>query len=159
MTGTGHPATSALPRATQAPRAPQPIRLPRLRRRTLTTLGVVAIVAIIALNVGRQSFLGWSIDQQAAELEAQVAAAEAENAELQRLVQYLQSDAFITAEARRLRNVGYPGEQVLIIPPDSLAPAPATSDGETTAERPLLEQWVELFFGTAARESPDESTP
>jgi cell division protein FtsB len=151
MTGTGHPATPALPRATPAPRAPQPIRLPRLRRRTLTTLAVVAVIAVIALNVGRQSFLGWSIDQQAADLEAQVAAAEAENAELQRLVEYLQSDAFVTTEARRLRNVGYPGEQVLIIPPDAIVPTPATGDGAVEADRPLLERWLELFFGAPAR--------
>ena len=148
MTGTGHPATHALPRE---PREPAPLRLPRIRRRTLTTLAVVAVVAVVALNVGRQSFLGWSIDQQAAQLEAQVAAAEAENAELQRLVEYLQSDAFITAEARRLRNVGYPGEQVLIIPPDAFVPAPATTDDKPVPERPRLEQWLELFFGTTSR--------
>jgi cell division protein FtsB len=148
MTGTGHPATHALPRE---PRGPAPLRLPRIRRRTLTTLAVVAVVAVIALNVGRQSFLGWSIDQQAAQLEAQVAAAEAENAELQRLVEYLQSDAFITAEARRLRNVGYPGEQVLIIPPDAFVPAPTTTDDKPAPERPLLEQWLELFFETTSR--------
>jgi cell division protein FtsB len=147
MTGTGHPATPALPRATQAPRAPQPIRLPRIRRRTLTTLAVVAIVAVIALNVGRQSFVGWSIDQQAAQLEAQVAAAEAENAELQRLVEYLQSDAFVTAEARRLRNLGYPGEQVLIIPPDAFAPSTGGAAAEPIADTPILERWLTLFFG------------
>jgi cell division protein FtsB len=127
------------------------MRLPRIRRRTLTTLGVIAIIAVIALNVGRQSFLGWSIDQQAAELEAQVAAAEAENAELQRLVEYLQSDAFVTAEARRLRNVGYPGEQVLIIPADAFVPTPATTDAEPVDDRPLLERWLELFFGESPR--------
>lgn len=149
MTGTGHPATPALPRAPRAPTPPQ-LRVPRIRRRTLTTLGVIALVAVVALNVGRQSFLGWSIDQQAAQLEAQVTAAEAENAELQRLVAYLQSDAFITAEARRLRNVGYPGEQVMIIPPEAVVPAPATTSDEPLAERPLLEQWLELFFGTTS---------
>jgi cell division protein FtsB len=151
MTGTGHPATPALPRASQAPRAPTPIRLPRIRRRSLTTLAVVAVIGIIALNVGRQSFLGWSIDQQAEQLQAQVEAAEAENAELQRLVEYLQSDAFITAEARRLRNVGYPGEQVLIIPPEAVVPPPETTDSAPPAEQPLLEQWLELFFGSTSR--------
>ena len=148
MTGTGHPATSALPRT---PRAPAPFRLPRLRRRSLTTLAVVAIIAVVALNVARQSFLGWSIDQQAADLEAQVAAAEAENAELRRLVEYLQSDAFVTAEARRLRNVGYPGEQVLIIPADAFVPTPATTGDVPAADPPLLERWLELFFGSPAR--------
>jgi cell division protein FtsB len=147
MTGTGHPATPALARTPQAPRAPQPFLLPRLRRRNLTTLGIVAVIAVIALNVGRQSFVGWSIDQQAADLEAQVAAAEAENLELQRLVEYLQSDAFVTAEARRLRNVGYPGEQVLIIPPDAVVPVPGETIEPAAVERPILERWIQLFFG------------
>jgi cell division protein FtsB len=107
----------------------------------------VAVIAVIALNVGRQSFVGWSIDQQAADLEAQVAAAEAENLELQRLVEYLQSDAFVTAEARRLRNVGYPGEQVLIVPPDAVVPVPGETIEPAAVERPILERWIQLFFG------------
>jgi cell division protein FtsB len=148
MTGTGHPATPALPRA---PRATTPFRLPRIRRRTLTTLAVVAVIAVIALNVGRQSFLGWSVEQQAADLQAQVEAAQAENAALQRYVEYLQSDAYVTAEARRLRNLGYAGEQVLIIPPGAAVPVPDSFADVPVAEQPLLEQWLELFFGSDAR--------
>jgi cell division protein FtsB len=147
MTGPGHPATTTLPRA---PRAPTPLRLPRIRRRTLTTLAVVAVIGIIALNVGRQSFLGFSIEQQAADLEAQVEAAQAENAALQSYVAYLQSDAYVTAEARRLRNLGYSGEQVLIIPPGAAVPIPADEAQAPAAEKPLLEQWLALFFGGAA---------
>ena len=145
MTGLGHPATQ---RAT--PPAPPVIRLPRLRRRALTSLMVVAIIGLVALNVGRQAFVGWSIDQQAAELEAQVAAAEAENAALQRQLEYLQSDAYVTAEARRLRNLGYPGEQLLIIPPGATVPAPAEASAPPADDRPMLERWIDLFFGPAS---------
>ena len=149
MTGLGHPATSTLPRA---PRAPTPVRLPRLRRRTLTTLAVVAVIGVIALNVGRQSFLGFTIEQQAADLQAQVEAAQAENAALQAYVDYLRSDAYVTAEARRLRNMGYSGEQVLIIPPGAAVPVPpGEAAAAITEERPLLEQWFELFFGASPR--------
>jgi cell division protein FtsB len=151
MTGTGHPATPALPRA---PRAPTPLRLPRLRRRTFTTLAVVVVVGIVALNVGRQSFLGLSVEQQAADLQAQVEAAQAENAALQRYVAYLQSDAYVTAEARRLRNLGYAGEQVLIIPPGAAVPVPGGEVQAPVEVKPLLEQWVELFFGAAPAAHP-----
>lgn len=123
------------------------MRLPRLRRRTLVTLLVVGAVAVVAFNVGRQAFLGWSIGQQASSLEAQVSAAEAENAALQRQLEYLQSDAYVTAEARRLRNLGYPGEQILIIPPGATVPAPAETVGQPVDKRPMLERWIELFFG------------
>jgi hypothetical protein len=53
----------------------------------------------------------------------------------------------VTAEARRLRNLGYPGEQILIIPPGASVPSPATGDGPSVDERPMLERWIELFVG------------
>jgi len=107
---------------------------------------IVGVVALIAFNVGRQAFLGWSIGEQAGSLEAQVAAAEAENAALQRQLEYLQSDAYVTAEARRLRNLGYPGEQLLIIPTGTaVAPANGTSSAAVD-DRPMFERWMDLFF-------------
>jgi cell division protein FtsB len=138
-----------VPGAQRAPQAPRPLRLPRLRRRTLVALLIVGAVALVAFNVGRQAFVGWSVGQQADSLEAQLAAAEAESAALQRQLEYLQSDAYVTAEARRLRNLGYPGEQILIIPPGATVPPPATSQAATEPDRPLLERWAELFFGSA----------
>ena len=144
MTGIGHPART-IPRA--APPAARPFRLPRLRRRTLTTLIVVAAVGLIAFNVGRQAFVGWSISQQAESLEDQVAAVEAENAALQRQLEYLQSVAYVTAEARRLRNLGYPGEQILIIPPGAAVPSSVSGEVPAPEELPMLDRWIELFFG------------
>lgn len=131
----------------ELPPAPPPLRLPRLRRRTLITLLVVASVGLIAFNVGRQAFVGLAIGQQAESLADQVAAAEAENAALQRQLEYLQSDAYVTAEARRLRDLGYPGEQILIIPPGAQVPAPPDSYTPPADERPMLERWIELFLG------------
>ncbi|MGH2488071.1 MAG: septum formation initiator family protein [Candidatus Limnocylindria bacterium] len=144
MTGIGHPA-AAVPRTSPPP--PRPFRMPRVRRRTLTTLIVVGAVGLVAFNVGRQAFVGWSVGQEAASLEAQVAAAEAENATLQRQLEYLQSDAYVTAEARRLRNLGYPGEQILIIPPGASVPSADAGQVPAPEDRPLLERWIELFFG------------
>ncbi len=107
----------------------------------------VAVVVLIAFNVGRQAFLGWSVGEQADSLAEQVAAAEAENAALQRQLEYLQSDAYVTVEARRLRNLGYPGEQVLIIPPGATIPAPAGGEAAAPKDPPMLERWAAVFFG------------
>lgn len=110
---------------------------------------VVVIIGIfLAVQFGRQVYANWEIGQQAAAIEAQIAAVEAENEELERELEYLQSEAYISAEARRLENLGAPGEEVLIIPPGAEEPLPE----ELTAvepPKPLLEQWVELFFGPA----------
>jgi len=119
-----------------------------------TVLAVIGVVALVALNVGRQAFVGWTTDGQAAQLAAQVAAAEEENAVLQRQLDYLQSDAYVTVEARRLGNVGYPGEQILIIPAGATAPAPATSYPEAAKETPMLERWLALFFGGGSGTTP-----
>jgi Septum formation initiator len=107
---------------------------------------IAGVVALIAFNVGRQAFLGWSIGEQAGSLEAQVAAAQAENAALQRQLEYLQSDAYVTAEARRLRNLGYPGEQLLIIPTGTAVPPAIESATTEVDERPMLDRWLDLFF-------------
>lgn len=136
---------------TAATRARPPARRPslrvRLRRRTFVALMVAGVVAIVAFNVGRQAFVGWSIDQQATDLQAQVEAAEAENAALQRQLEYLRSDAYVTAEARRLRTVGYPGEQVLVIPPGATVEAPSSTTSTPVDDTPMLQRWLTLFFG------------
>jgi len=109
---------------------------------------VLIIGALVAVQFGRQIYTNWEIGQRANEIRAEIAALEASNADLRRELQYLQSDAYISAEARRLANLGIPGEEVLIIPPGAEAPLPA--DLAVGAEsKPLLEQWVELFFGAS----------
>ena len=109
---------------------------------------VVLIVGVLlAVQFGRQVYANWEIGQRAAAIEAQIAAVDARNAELQRELDYLRSEAYISAEARRLANLGAPGEQVLIIPPGAEEPLPGELAAELTPRRPLLEQWVELFFG------------
>lgn len=107
---------------------------------------VVIIGAFLAVQFGRQIYTNWEIGQRANEIRAEIAALEASNTDLRRELQYLQSEAYISAEARRLANLGIPGEQVLIIPPGAEEPLPeALAAGP--APGPLLEQWVALFFG------------
>ena len=107
---------------------------------------VVIIGILLAVQFGRQVYANWEIGQRATAIEVRIAEVEAENAELERELGYLRSDAYISAEARRLTNVGAPGEQVLIIPPGAEAPLPE-SLAVPAETKPLLEQWVELFFG------------
>ena len=132
--------------------APRPASMrPRLRlpasRQGLAWLAVLLIIGtLLAVQFGRQVYLNWEIGQRASAIEAQIAAIEDENAELQRELEYLRSDAYISAEARRLTNVGAPGEQVLIIPPGAEQPLPLELT-VVAPPRPMLEQWLDLFFG------------
>jgi cell division protein FtsB len=107
---------------------------------------VVIIGLLVAVQFGRQVYANWEIGQRANEIEAAIAALQAENAQLEQELEYLRSDAYISAEARRLTDVGAPGEEVLIIPPGAEAPLPDELSG-VQPPPPLLEQWLELFFG------------
>jgi cell division protein FtsB len=139
-----------------AAEASTPAPMPRRRRWRLPSsrggaawLAVLVIVGILlAVQFGRQVYANWEIGQQAAAIEAQIAAVEAENAQLQRELEYLRSDAYVSAEARRLANLGLPGEQVLIIPPGAEQPLPEEL-AALEAPKPMLEQWLDLFFGPA----------
>ena len=121
------------------------LRLPASRG-GLAWLAVLLIIGtLLAVQFGRQIYANWEIGQRAVEMEEQIAAVEAENALLQQELDYLRSDAFISQEARRLANLGRPGEQLMIIPPGAEAPLPEEIAARQRP-KPLLTQWVELFF-------------
>jgi cell division protein FtsB len=121
-------------------------RLPASRGGLAWLIVLVIVGALLAVQFGRQVYANWEIGQQARAIEAEIARIEAENVELERELAYLRSDAYVAAEARRLANLGQEGEQILIIPAGAEEPLP---EDLTAVEppRPLLEQWVELFFG------------
>jgi cell division protein FtsB len=135
-------ADTAGPRMSRSPR----VRLPASRGGLAWLLVLLIVGILLAVQFGRQIYANWEIGQRAAEMQAEIARVEAENALLQQELDYLRSDAFVSAEARRLANLGQPGERLLIIPPGAEAPLP---EELLALERPkpLLQQWVELFFG------------
>lgn len=111
---------------------------------------VVIIGVLLAVQFGRQVYANWEIGQRAAAIEVQIANTDAENAELRRELAYLKSDAYISAEARRLANLGAAGEQVLIIPPGAEEPLPEELAAAAELPKPMLEQWIDLFFSPGA---------
>lgn len=111
-------------------------------------MAVVVIVGLLlAVQFGRQVYANWEIGQRADAIEAEIAQVEAENAELQRELAYLRSNAYISAEARRLMNLGTPGDMVLIIPPGAEEPLSQELAAALNPPGPLIEQWIDLFFG------------
>jgi len=139
--------------APEAPTPPTPgmprrrLRLPASRQGMTWLVVLLAVGTLLAVQFGRQVYLNWESGQQAAALEAQIADVEAANDRLEQELAYLRSDAYLSAEARRLTNLGLPGEQVLIIPPGAEEPLPEELANVEPA-KPLLQQWLELFFGS-----------
>ena len=128
------------------PERPVRIRIPASRGGIAWIAVLLIIGTFLAVQVGRQVYASWSIGQEAAAVRAEITAMEARNAALREELVYLQSDAFIAAEARRLLNLGLPGEQVLIIPPGAEAALPPALVAKPPP-KPMIEQWLELFFG------------
>lgn len=129
------------------PERPVRIRIPASRGGLAWLALLVIIGAFLAAQVGREVYASWSIGQEADAVRAEIAAMEARNEALREELTYVQSDAYIAAEARRMLNLGLPGEHVLIIPPGAEMPAPAPEPSEVAPPKPLIQQWLELFFG------------
>lgn len=126
------------------------VRLPASRGGIAWMLVVVIIGVLLAVQFGRQVYANWEIGQRAAAIQAEIEAVDVENAQLRQELAYLQSDAYISAEARRLANLGAAGEQVLIIPPGAEEPLPEELAAAAQPSKPMLQQWLDLFFGDAA---------
>jgi cell division protein FtsB len=117
-------------------------------RAGITWLVVLLVVgALLAVQVGRQVYANYSITREAQAMRQEISDMQARNDALQRQLEYLRSDAFISAEARRLANLGHAGDQLLIIPPGSEAALPKALQPRVAPDKPLLEQWMDLFFG------------
>jgi len=142
MTSLQAPARGATP-----PDRPVRVRIPASRGGMAWIAVLLIIGTFLAVQIGRQVYANWAIGQQANAIRAEIAEIEARNDALRRELGYLQSNAFLAAEARRLLNMGLPGEQVLIIPPGAAAPLPADAAGQQAPTKPPIEQWLELFFG------------
>ena len=123
------------------------LRLPASRQGMTWLVVLFAVGILLAVQFGRQVYLNWESGQRAAALEEKIADVEAANDRLEQELAYLRSDAYLSAEARRLTNLGLPGEQVLIIPPGAEEPLPEELANVEPA-KPLLQQWLELFFGS-----------
>lgn len=146
-----HPDMTEQPSPSPAPAkgSSPPTRRMRLpaSRGGLTWLVVLLIVgAFLAVQLGRQVYVNWQTTQAAEEIRQEISALDAQNEELRRAIAYFESDAYISQEARRLTNLGAAGERVLIIPPGAEV-APPRDIQDLVAPKPLLEQWLDLFFG------------
>ncbi|HET6380512.1 MAG TPA: septum formation initiator family protein [candidate division Zixibacteria bacterium] len=143
---TGIDASASAPRpSTREPRIR--VTLPASRGGLAWLLVLLIVGAFVAFQLGRQVYASWAIEQEVARYEAQIAAIREENAALQRELDYLESDAYLSQEVRRLKNLGKPGEHVLIIPPGAEATLPPAVQEEHEPPPPPLEQWLDLFFG------------
>lgn len=123
------------------------VGLPASRGGVAWLLVILVVGGFVAVQLGREVYANWQIGQDAARIERQIAEMEAANEKLRGELDYLRSEAYISAEARRLRNLGRPGERILIIPPGAATKLPPALHEKQPPPPPLVEQWLDLFFG------------
>jgi len=123
------------------------LRLPASRGGMAWMVVVIIIGIFLAAQFGRQVYANWEIGQRAAAIEAEIAAIDAQNAELARELAYVRSPAYFGPEARRLGNLGTTGEEALIIQRGAEEPLPEELAAAAEPPEPLIEQWIDLFFG------------
>ena len=129
------------------PERPLRIRIPASRGGLAWIAVLLIIGTFLTVQVGRQVYTSWSTGQEAEAIRAEIAAMTAHNEALRQELAYLQSKGFVSAEARRLLNLGLPGEHVMIIPPGQEIALPPELREKPAAAKPPLEQWLDLFFG------------
>ena len=91
------------------PDRPLRVRIPASRGGLAWIAVLLIIGTFLAVQVGRQVYTSWSIGQEADAIRAEIAAMEAHNEALREELAFLQSKGFVSAEARRLLNLGLPG--------------------------------------------------
>jgi cell division protein FtsB len=129
------------------PERPIRVRIPASRGGIAWIAVLLIIGTFLAVQVGRQVYVNWSTGQEADAIRVEIAAMEVHNEGLRQELAYLQSKAFLSAEARRLLNLGLPGEYVLIIPPGAEAALPPALRDQPSPAKSPIEQWLDLFFG------------
>lgn len=108
----------------------------------LGALVVLYLVVVLIQTVQRNYQLGRQIEQ----LSSQISLLQDQKDQLSYSIQYYNTDAFRDREARAKLGLQAPGENVVIIPHTSPAPAPATP-AKTTPKKSNLQQWLDFLGG------------
>jgi cell division protein FtsB len=106
--------------------------------------GIVAL--LLAVGIGRAINRNRQVRAELVDLQSRIAKYSRDNQELAQTLNYLSSDAFVMAEARRSLGLGLPGEQPVVVQPAEAATA-TTANIAVTASPSLPVLWWRYFFG------------
>ncbi len=81
----------------------------------LFLLGNLAILLVVGMSTIRETYRGWSVDQEIQALKQQAAALEGRRSELTAFADRMESPEFIEREARAKLGLQKPGEHVIIL--------------------------------------------
>lgn len=111
-------------------------------------IGIV-VLGFLLFTLGKKFLEGREIENEIKTAEEEIARLEAKNSELDELLGYLNTDAFLEQEAREKLNLQKEGESVMVIPEgvgkeEEKRLTVATGSGGTKENNP--EKWWNHFF-------------
>lgn len=110
-----------------------------------------AVLIFLGVSIGKEITRRVEITQRVSSLENEIASLENKNTQLSDLINYFKSESYQEREARLKLNLKKEGEQVIIIPNDSLNNESVTADNPDqssgTASSPSsAKKWWNYFF-------------
>lgn len=119
-------------------------------RSPLLFLGMLiagAFLVLIGVSLAQEFRRQILLEQHVRALRTDIEARERRIADLRRLREYLETDAYIERAAREKLNYRKPGEEVVIVPsPPSPTPTPLPRARGADGPRPAR-AWFDLYFG------------
>lgn len=116
-------------------------------QRFIAIIGLIFLL-LISLPLARTYSQKKVIEQELAELQANISQYENENSELQEMIQYLESDQSLESQARLNLNLKKPEETVVVIERiENKNSQTGPADLQAKDQRNNLEKWWEYFFG------------
>jgi cell division protein FtsB len=124
-------------------------RPPRFEFTLVNFLNLVGVVAIIYLVVilGQTIKRNYDLNTQITDLKAQIALLQDQKDQLSYNIQYYQTESFQEREARAKLGLQMPGEQVVVLPRPSTAPAPSDDATKPTKKKSNFQQWLDFLGG------------
>lgn len=114
------------------------------------TFILVAILIFFAPSVIRMNTQQSKVDKEINSLKAEIAAAEGKNSNLKKMIDYLESDAFLDEQARLNFNLKKNGEKIAVVKTEGeLSLFEQASSSESMAndqKRDNFQRWIDYFF-------------
>lgn len=120
-------------------------------KRLALTFILVAALLFFAPSVIKMNTQQSKIDKEISSLKAEIAAAEGKNSDLKKMIDYLESDAFLDEQARLNFNLKKNGEKIAVVKTGdgelSLFQPSSSSDPKAEEKkRNNYQKWIDYFF-------------
>ena len=121
----------------------------RWSRGRVAMVGAGIMALLLAVGTGRAINRNRQVRAELVDLQSRIVKYSRDNQELAQTLNYLSSDAFVVAEARRSLGLGLPGEQPVVVQP-TVEAADTAANIALRASPSLPALWWRYFFGEAS---------